>query len=190
MAARRVVLLPVMRKMRAAASPSPGHEGVTQGYGAGAPAPDTMKDFFETLIDTANAKVALKRENERREADDLARTKAEGQRLADACYEENQPMFDAAVAAMRNKGIVASYERRPTGVLIVFDALETDAALKRLASSFEYAYFHGDLQISEVVGGGAAVARTVTRNELGPAFVAWMTAAMEARGARPARPRF
>ena len=49
MAARRVVLLPVMRKMRAAASPSPGHDGMEQGYGAGSPAPDTMKDFFETL---------------------------------------------------------------------------------------------------------------------------------------------
>ena len=158
--------------------------------GVGAPAPDTTKDFFETLIDNANAKVALKREKERREADDLARTKAEGQRLADACYEENQPMFDAAVAAMRNKGIVASYERRPTGVLVVFDSTETDAALKRLASSFEYAYFHGDLHVSEVVGGGTAIARTVTRDELGSTFIAWMTAAMEARGSRPARTRF
>jgi hypothetical protein len=157
---------------------------------AGAPAPDTMKDFFETLIDTANAKVALQRETERREADDLARKKAEGQRIADACYEENQPMFDAAVAAMRNKGIVASYERRPTGVALVLDSLETDAALKRVASSFDYAYFQGDLQISEVVGGGVAIARTVKRNELGPAFVAWLTRALDARSARPARPRF
>ena len=173
----------------------PADDGVMlaqdHGHGAGGPrSPDTMKDFFEKLIDAANAKVALKRENERREADDLARTKAEGQRLADACYDERQPMFDAAIAAMRNKGIVASYERRPTGVLVVFDSLETDAVLKRLASSFEYAYFHGDLHVTEVVCGGVATARTLAYNELEPAFVAWMTAAMEARASRPARPRF
>jgi hypothetical protein len=149
-----------------------------------------MKDFFEKLIDTANAKVALKRENEQRAADELARTKAEGQRLADACYEKSEPMFDAAIAAMRNKGIVASYERRTTGMLLVFDSLETDAALKRLASSFEYAYFQGNLHINEVACGGVAIARTLTCSELEAAFVAWMTAAMEARGLRPARPRF
>lgn len=149
-----------------------------------------MKDFFEKLIDTANAKIALQRESEQREAHDLARAKAEGQRLADAYYEKSQPMFDAAIAAMRNKGIVASYERRATGVLVVFDSLETDAALKRLASSFEYSYFKGGLHISEVVCGGVATTRTLAYGELEDAFVAWMTAAMEARGARPARARF
>lgn len=149
-----------------------------------------MKDFFEKLIDTANAKVALKRENERREADDVARAKAEGQRLADACYEKSQPMFDAAIAAMRNKGIVASYERRTTGVLVVFDSLETDAALKRLASSFEYAYFQGSLHVDEVACGGVAVARTLPCDELEGAFVAWMSAAIEARGSLPIRARF
>ncbi len=149
-----------------------------------------MKDFFEKLIDAANAKNALRREDERREADDLARTKADAQRLADACYEKCQPMFDAAVAAMRNRGIAASYERRTTGVLVVFDSLETDAALKRRASSFEYAYFQGSLHVSEVACGSAAVARTLSCSELEPAFVAWMTAAIEARGALPARARF
>ena len=160
-------------------------------HGAGGPCPpDNLKDFFEKLIDTANAKVALKRANEQRAADDLARAKAEGQRLADACYEKNRPMFDAAVAAMRSKGIVASYERRTTGVLVVFDSLETDAALKRLASSFEYAYFQGGLHINEITCGGVAIARTLTSDELEGAFVAWMTAAMEARASRPAaRPR-
>ena len=149
-----------------------------------------MKDFFEKLIDTANAKVALKRENELREADDLAQAKAEEQRLADACYEKNEPMFDAAIAAMRNRGIVASCERRTTGVLLVFDSLETDTALKRLASSFEYAYFQGGLHINEVICGGSAIARTLTCGELEAAFIAWMTAAMETRGSRPVRPRF
>ena len=147
-----------------------------------------MKDFFEKLIDAANAKNALRREDERREADDLARTKADAQRLADACYEKCQPMFDAAVAAMRNRGIAASYERRTTGVLVVFDSLETDAALKRRASSFEYAYFQGSLHVSEVACGSAAVARTLSCSELEPAFVEAMdpagklVAALEALG--------
>jgi hypothetical protein len=149
-----------------------------------------MRDFFEKLIDTANAKIALRRENEQREADEVARTKAEGQRLADAYCEKNQPMFDAAVAAMRSKGIAASCERRTSGMLVVFDARETDAALRRLGSSFEYSCFQGGLHISEVVCGGAESTRTVTRGELEDAFVTWMTAAMEARGSRPARPRF
>ena len=148
-----------------------------------------MKDFFETLIDTANAKVALQREGERRKSDDIARAKAEAQRLADAYYETNQPMFEAAIAAMRNRGIVASCERRSTGALVVFDSLETDAALKRLASSFEYSYFKDGLHISEMACGGAPITRTLNHGDLKDAFVAWMTRAMEARGASPAARR-
>ena len=149
-----------------------------------------MRDFFEKLIDTANAKVALKREDEQRKADDIAHAKAEAQRMADVYYEEHQPMFDAASAAMRCKGIVASYERRTTGALMVLDPLETDAALKRLASSFEYSYFKGGLHISEIVCGSSAIARTLMYSELKNAFVAWMSAAVEARGSHPSRPRF
>ena len=145
-----------------------------------------MKEFFEKLIDTANAKIALKREAEQRKADDLASAKAEGQRLADAYYEKSRPMFEAAIAAMRSRGIVATCERRMTGVLVAFDQLRTDEALKRLSSSFEYSYFKGGLHISEVICGGGAIARTLTYSELEDAFVAWMSAAMEARGSHPA----
>lgn len=145
-----------------------------------------MKDFFEKLIDTANAKIALKRQDEQRKADDLAAAKAEGQRLADAYYEKSRPMFEAAIAAMRSRGIVASCERRMTGVVVAFDSLRTDEALKRLASSFEYSYFKGGLYITEITCGSSAITRTVTHSDLEDAFVAWMTAAMEARGAHPA----
>jgi hypothetical protein len=148
-----------------------------------------MKDFFEKLIDDANAKINLKREAEQRKADDVARVKAEGQKLADAYGEKSQPMFAAAVAAMRGRGILASCERKTSGVLVVIDALETDAALKPLASSFEYSYFHGGIHVNEVVCGGVAIARTLPYSDLENAFVGWMTAAMEARGSRPARPR-
>src|ERR1700752_1190970 len=133
-----------------------------------------MKDFFEKLIDMANAKIALKREDEQRKADDLASAKAEGQRLADAYYEKNRPMFEAAIAAMQSRGIVASCERRMTGVLVAFDSQKTDEALKRLASSFEYSYFKGGLHISEVTCGGGAVVRTLMYSELEDAFVAWI----------------
>lgn len=149
-----------------------------------------MKDFFEKLIDTANAKLALKREHEQRQADDLAHEKAEGQRLADVYYEKNEPMFAAAIAAMESKGIAASCERRKSGALVVFDSRETDAALKRLSSSFEYSYFSDGLHINETVCGGTAIARTLTHSDLEDAFIAWMTAAMEARGSHRARSSF
>jgi hypothetical protein len=145
-----------------------------------------MKEFFEKLIDTANAKIALMRENEQRKADDVANAKAEGQKQADAYYEKNRPMFEAAIAAMRDRGIAASCERRMAGALIAFDTRKTDESLKRLASSFEYSYFKGGLHVSEVTCGSAAIARTLAYDDLKDAFVAWLTAAMEARGSHPA----
>ena len=63
------------------------------------------------------------------------------------------------------QGIVASYERRLTGLLVVFDSLETDAAPKRLAPSFEYAYFLGDLHVNEIVCGRVAFAGTLSCSE-------------------------
>lgn len=149
-----------------------------------------MKDFFEKLIDAANEKTNLKREAEQRQSDDLARLKAEGRKLAEAYREEHQPMFAAAIAAMQSRGIPAACEPRISGVQVVFDALATDATLKPLASSFEYSYFNGGIHINEVVCGGVAIARTATHSDLEDAFIAWMIAAMDARGSRPARSRF
>ena len=121
-------------------------------------------------------------------ADELANAKAEDQRLADAYFEKYRPMFEAAVAAMQSRGIPASCERRLAGALIAFDSLKTDESLKRLASSFEYSYFKGGLHVSEVICGGIPIARKLAYDDLEDAFVAWMTAGMEARGSRPAKP--
>jgi hypothetical protein len=147
-----------------------------------------MKDRFEKLIDAANAKVALKLEAEQRVADELANAKADAQRLADDYYEMNRPMFEAAISAMHSRGIVASCERRTAGVLVTFDSLKTSESLKRLGSSFEYSYFNGGLHLSEVICGNVPIVRKVAYTDLEDAFVAWMTAGMEARSSRPAKP--
>jgi len=149
-----------------------------------------MKDLFDKLIDTANAKVTLERDAEQRKADELARAKAEGQKLADAYCEKHQPMFAAAIAAMQGRGILASSQRKTGGILVVFDALETDAALRTLASSFEYSYYQDGIHISEIVCGQAPVTRNLTYSDLKDVFIAWMTMAIEARGSCPVRPRF
>ena len=145
-----------------------------------------MRDLFEKLIDAANAKIASKRADEQRKTEDLANAKANAQKLADAYYEKNRPMFDAAVAAMRGRNIVASSERRVAGLLVAFDSLKTDVSLKRLASSFEYSYFKDGVHVSEVICGGGATTRNLRYDDLEEAFVAWMTAALEARGSHPA----
>src|SRR5690349_2904048 len=87
-------------------------------------------------------------------------------------------------------GLATSSQRKTGGRLVVFDALETDAALRTLASSFEYSYYQGGIHISEIVCGQAPVTRALTYSDLKDAFIAWMTMAIEARGACPARPRF
>jgi hypothetical protein len=87
-------------------------------------------------------------------------------------------------------GLATSSQRKTGGILVVFDALETDAALRTLASSFEYSYYQGGIHISEIVCGQAPVTRALTYSDLKDAFIAWMTTAIEARGACPARPRF
>lgn len=146
-----------------------------------------MKERFEKLIDAANARMALKLEAEQRIADELANAKAEGQRAADAYYEMNRPMFEAAISAMHSRGIVAACERRTAGVLVTFDSLKTNESLKRLASSFEYSYFSGGLHVSEVICGSVPIVRKVAHTDLEDAFVAWMTKGMEARSAGPAK---
>jgi hypothetical protein len=143
-----------------------------------------MKERFEKLIDEANAKAALKLEAEQRIAEDLANAKAEGQRLADAYYEMNRPMFEAAISAMHSRGIVASCERRIAGVVVTFDSLKTNESLRRLGSSFEYSYFSGGLHLSETICGSVPIVRKVSYAELEDAFIAWMTSGMEARNTR------